>query len=137
MAALEAAHWIGYHPGMLRFILALLCCLALAAPAWAGFGEGVAAYKRGDYETALREWRPLAERDHAEAQLKLGEMYAKGRGVPQDYVAAHMWMNLAAAQGNKNAAKARDLLAQLMRPADVSKAQRMAREWLAKHGKAD
>ena len=40
----------------------------------------------------------------------------------------------ASRMANKNAAKARDLLAQLMRPADVSKAQRMAREWLAKHG---
>ena len=57
LASLEAHHWIGYHPGMLRFILALLCCLALALPAWAGYDEGAAAYESGDYETALREWR--------------------------------------------------------------------------------
>ena len=30
-------------------------------PAVSGFDKGVAAYKRGDYATALRELRPLAE----------------------------------------------------------------------------
>ncbi len=35
--------------------------LGLTAPAWAGWNEGLAAYERGDYATALREWRPLAE----------------------------------------------------------------------------
>ncbi len=35
--------------------------VVLAAPARAGLDEGVAAYERGDYETALREFRPLAE----------------------------------------------------------------------------
>ena len=34
--------------------------VVLAAPAWADWDEGVAAYDRGDYATALREWRPFA-----------------------------------------------------------------------------
>jgi uncharacterized protein len=34
-----------------------------------------------------------------------------GNGVLQDYVLAHMWLNLAAAQGDKDAAKQRDELA--------------------------
>ncbi len=29
--------------------------LGLTAPAWAGFDEGLAAYDRGDYATALRK----------------------------------------------------------------------------------
>ena len=45
---------------------------------------------------------------------------------------------LAAAQGGgENSLKARDRVAAEMTPADVSTAQRMAREWLAKHGKTD
>ena len=39
-------------------LIAALCggfTLGLTAPAWAGFDEGVAAAKRGDYATALRE----------------------------------------------------------------------------------
>ena len=51
----------------------------------AGFDEGVAAFKRGDYATALREWRPLAEQGDADTQFNLALMYRKGEGVPQDY----------------------------------------------------
>ncbi len=46
-------------------LIAALCVgftLGLTVPAWAGFDEAVAAYKRGDYATALREFRPLADR---------------------------------------------------------------------------
>ncbi len=43
----------------MKRILAVLLLLTLAAPAWAGWDEGAAAYKRGDYATALREFRPL------------------------------------------------------------------------------
>ncbi len=50
----------------LFLLLALPVCtgitLGLTAPAWAGWDEGLAAYQRGDYATAIREWRPLAER---------------------------------------------------------------------------
>ncbi len=119
------------------FALAVICWLGLAAPAWAGLDEGVAAFDRGDYETALREFRPLAEQGNVDAQNALGWMYYIGGGVLQDYVQAHMWYNLAAAQGDKAAAKNRDIVATKMTPNDVSKAQRMAREWLSKHGKAE
>ncbi len=40
-------------------LVGLVVCLA--APAQAGFDEGLAAYKRGDCATALREWRPLLQ----------------------------------------------------------------------------
>ena len=56
-------------------------------------------------------------------------MYRHGHGVTQDYVQAHMWFNLAAAQGNKQAVKNRDIVAKRMTPADVSKAQRRAAKW--------
>ena len=35
--------------------------LMLAFPAWADFEVGVDAYDRGDYDAALKEFRPLAE----------------------------------------------------------------------------
>ncbi len=73
--------------------------LGLTAPAWAGWDEGVAAYDRGDYATALREWRPLAEQGNANAQLLLGLMYDNGQGVPQDYAEALQWYRKAAEQG--------------------------------------
>jgi TPR repeat protein len=42
-----------------------------------------------------------------------------------------MWLNLAAAKGSKGASELREEVAKLMTPADVSKAQRLAREWMA------
>ncbi len=140
----------------------------VAAPAWADFEAGMDAYLRGDYTTALKEFRALAEQGNAPAQNNLGLMYAKGQGVPKDYVQAymwlslaaaqgdaqaqhnlglmyaegqgvpqdfvraHMWWNLAAAQGNEPARKLRDILAEGMTPAQLAKAERLAREWKPK-----
>ncbi len=110
-------------------LLALVVVL-VAAPAWAGDVQaGVEAYNRGDYATALKEWRPLAEQGDALAQYNLGVMYFMGRGVPQDNVQAHMWLNLAAAQGHELARKFRDLLAEQMTPTQVADAHWLAREW--------
>ncbi len=39
----------------------------------------------------------------AEAQNGLGELYAKGKGMPQDYVQARAWYEKAAAQGHPHA----------------------------------
>ncbi len=83
-------------------LVAVLCggvILGLTAPAWAGVDEGLTAYQRGDYATALRELRPLAEQGHAGAQSNLGVMYGKGQGVPQDYAEAMKWYRKAAEQG--------------------------------------
>ncbi len=83
-------------------LIAALCAgftLGLTAPAGAGVDEGWAAYNRGDYATAVREWRPLAKRGHAEVQNILGFMYSKGRGVPQDYTETMGWWRKAADQG--------------------------------------
>ncbi len=87
-------------------LIAALCAgftLGLTAPGWAGFDEGVAALQRGDYATALREYRPLAEQGHATAQYNLGIMYDNGQGVLQDYAKAVKWVRKAAEQGDANA----------------------------------
>ena len=55
-------------------------------------------------------------------------MYTQGRGVPQDYTLAHMWLNLASAAGYEDAAKTRDTVAAQMTPAQIAEAQRLARE---------
>jgi len=71
----------------------------------------------------------MAEAGNAGAQLYLGVMYAKGEGVPQDYVQAHMWFNLAAASGEADDVKSRDLAASKMTPAQIAEAQRLASAW--------
>jgi uncharacterized protein len=46
--------------------------------------DGLVAANRGDYATAMRILRPLAENGKARAQNALGNMYANGLGAPQD-----------------------------------------------------
>ncbi len=67
------------------------------------YQEGYDAYNRGDYNTALKEFRPLAEQGFALSQFNLGVMYHQGQGVPQDYQEALRWYRLAADQGDANA----------------------------------
>ena len=59
-------------------------------------------------------------------------MYFSGYGIPKDYVAALMWINLAAAQSDEKIINLRDDLTKLMTHADVAKAQGLAHVWLAK-----
>jgi TPR repeat protein len=92
---------------MLRRCLALVLfvvALASTPQAVAGsFEDGVDAAQRGNYATALRLWRQLAERGDADAQFNLGRMYDRGEGVPQDYARAVSWYRKAADQGDADA----------------------------------
>ena len=47
----------------------------------------------------------------------------------QDFIQAHKWYNLAAANGHGKAAEYRDALAKQMTPAQIAEAQKLAREW--------
>ncbi len=118
----------------INYLLAtLVLSICLAAPALAGpFEDGVAAYDRKDYAAALWIFRPLAEQGNASAQNNLGVMYAIGNGIPQDYVEAHKWANLAAARGNKVAKEFMDSIAARMTSDQIAEAQRLAREWKPK-----
>ena len=70
---------------MKSLALVLVFLAWFAAPANADYDAGKTAYDRGDYATALKELKPLAEKGNAKAQSNIGLMYVKGQGVPQDY----------------------------------------------------
>jgi TPR repeat protein len=88
-----------------------------------------------DPVAAAKWYRKAAERGHGAAQRSLGLKYELGLGVPQDNVLAHMWYNLAAAGGDKFSVKARDDIAKRMTSAQIAKAQKLVRTWMAKHKK--
>ena len=97
-------------------------------------------YRKGlgvlkDYKTAVKWYRLAAEQGIADAQGNLGVMYGMGQGVIQDNVYAHMWGNIAASNGSENGWKLRDLVAKRMTPADISAAQKLARECIRKNYK--
>ena len=96
------------------------------------FQKGLEAYDKGDYATALREWSMLAEQGNALAQFALGLEYSIGQGFLQDDVYAHMWLNIAASNGNADAVKGRDIVAEQMTSSQMAEAQKLARACVAK-----
>ena len=90
----------------MRRLTAILCLTLAVLLGSAGVCEsadlqkGLAAWNSGDYATALRELKPLAEQGDAYAQNNLGSMYEFGHGVPQDNKTAVKWYRLAAEQGH-------------------------------------
>lgn len=89
---------------IVAFVLVLgISGFGVSGSAWAGFQEGLKAYERFDYATALKEWRPLAEQGNANAQFFLGELYRQGEGVGRDVATAVEWYRKAAEQGHVEA----------------------------------
>lgn len=68
-----------------------------------------------------------------DALFQLGLLYCAGREVEADLVTAHKWFNLAAMRGNVEARRYRSELAETMTRAQITKAQRLAREWMTRH----
>ncbi len=96
-------------------------------------GHGVAQ----DHAEAARWYRLAAEQGDATAQYNLGLMYHEGKGVAQDYVQALKWYNLAAAneppgEVRDQAARHRDLVGSRMTPAQIARAQELARDFKPK-----
>jgi len=72
---------------------------------------------------------PLSAAASSEMLFQMGLMYALGRGVERDNVAAHKWFNIAAAKGCPSAGDERAALALEMSREDIVKAQKQARAW--------
>ena len=116
---------------MKRLIPIFLMLIFMSAPVYADdFQEGLDAYDRKDYKTALEKWKPLAEQGLADAQSNLGTMYQNGQGVPQDYALAHMWWSLAGSNGDKDAVTNLNIVEKEMSPEQIEEAQEMARKWI-------
>ena len=81
---------------ILLVVVLLLCPNSLRA----GLEEGISASHKGDYITAFREFRSLANEGDAKAQYNLGLLYEMGLGVKQDYQEAAKWYRKAAVQDN-------------------------------------
>src|ERR1700729_2240405 len=92
-----------------RAVAAILVVLSLvisglAVPVAASpLEDAAAAAEKGDYTTAVRLWRPLADQGDTDAQYNLGIMYFTGQGTAQDPAEAAKWFRKAAEQGDVNA----------------------------------
>lgn len=63
------------------------------------FEKGVEAAEAGDFALAVREWLPLVEQGHTQAQYNLAWLYEFGLGVPKNSAKALDLFRLAAEQG--------------------------------------
>ncbi len=88
---------------MKNILHTIILSFLFSSSVFAGDEAGLDAYKKGDYETAYKEWKALAEQGDAEAQTNLGLMYDNGQGVTQDDKEAVKWYRLAAEQGDADA----------------------------------
>ena len=90
-------------------------------------GEGVLQ----NYKEAVKWYMLAAEQEDSYGQYRLAKMYEEGMGVLQDNAIAHMWYNIVSANGAGYGGVSRDKIAKTMTPAEIEKAQAMARECMS------
>ena len=79
----------------------------------------------------MQWYRKVAEQGEQWGHNALGSMYEYGKGVLKDDLIAHMWYNIASANGSETAGDSRDIIETRLTPEDISKATAMARECMA------
>ena len=94
-------------------------------------GEGVLQ----NHKAALKWLTLSAENGFLDSISVLGMMHKNGWGIPRDNIRAHMWFNIAVSQGDEDAREDRDFLLLEMTSSEIKTAQRLAEEWVEKHGK--
>ena len=100
-----------------------------AVTARADYEAGQVAWDAGRHVEAVAAWQEAAQANDARAMLALGRAFVQGLGVPQDFVEAHKWLNLAAGLGDAEAAAERDTLATDMTVEERAEARKLARAW--------
>lgn len=88
----------------MRAWLLIFMAAALASPAQSNTADGVAAWERRDYKTALEQWRKAADKGDTDARFNLGQAFRLGWGVPVDAKKAEDFYRQAADQGHVQAA---------------------------------
>ncbi len=80
---------------MYRIVIAtVLAGVTFAASA--DYKSALDAYNNRDFGSAFKEFRELAKAGGPKAQYRLGQMYYRGEGAPQDYAIALKWLQKAA-----------------------------------------
>lgn len=79
-------------------VAAVMLTLSISAGA-SNYNEGFIAAETGNYQSALQQWGPLAEKGHAIAQFNLALLYHSGSGISMDEKKALEWYEKSAKNG--------------------------------------
>lgn len=90
------------------------------------YAENPAANGKPDFASAASWFRQGAEFGVRDSQYNLAVLYARGLGLTQDLVQSYAWFSAAAAQGDDDAAKKRDDVANKLSPTDLASAKSLA-----------
>ena len=74
-----------------------------------------------------------AEQGQAEAQLLLGTLFFFGKGVPQSYVVAFAWCDIAGTNGQSDASECRDVALEHMTADEMAQSFKLVTDWLGRH----
>src|SRR3990170_6791473 len=97
----------------LSSLTVLLAAVLLAAPAYAADStvkSGIESWQRGEHAAAVAVWRPLANKNDADALFNLGQAYRLGLGVKLDLATAQGLFERAARLGHLDAQTSLGLL---------------------------
>lgn len=111
-----------------------------AAQLFLGFMAAGGQGQAPDAAAAAAWYHRAAAQDNKLAQIRLAMAYRHGAGVPRDPIRAHLWASLAARDHKhlENVATAmREAVEAEMTPDQVAEAERLKRDWLATHKKAE
>jgi tRNA A-37 threonylcarbamoyl transferase component Bud32 len=104
---------------------------ATSAPSGAELlAQAEQAAKRGNDAESLSLYRRAANEGNAEAQYRLGEMFATGKGVNASNFQAYVWFSLAASAGHAGAKSRRDQVITTLQPAEIQQADRLIKDRL-------
>lgn len=95
---------------------------------------GVDAFRRKEYEYALKVFKRAAWYADKPSQGMIAEMYATGRGVAPDMALAYAWMDLAAERGYRDFVLHRERYWERMDEATPARAVQVGQEIYAEYG---
>jgi peptidoglycan hydrolase-like protein with peptidoglycan-binding domain len=122
---------ISQNKSFRRALLASALLLTSAGASHGDYNAGSSAFNVGNYTRAYQEFKQSADAGNSLAQFMMGRLYAEGRGVVEDNMAAYMWYDLAASSGNSHAIAARDSVAAQLDADELDRAQELAAQWRA------
>ncbi|TNB48651.1 hypothetical protein FF124_05830 [Martelella lutilitoris] len=92
-----------------------------------GAGSG-----KPDFAEAAKWFREAAEHGVADSQFNLAILHARGAGVDADLAQSYKWFAIAAMNGDEEAAKRRNEVAEALSDADLNRGRKLAADWEAR-----